>query len=236
MNAEERAIAGLADVRRRIVQACERAGRDPSGVRLIAVSKRHPPEAVRAVYAQGQREFGENYVQELVAKVRALEDLSELRMHAIGHVQRNKLKDLLRLGSGLYSLDTLDSLRLAEALAERAAAAGRVLPVLLQVNVAGEAQKSGVSVGDLPALVAAVRGMPSLALGGLMLIPPDVDPEARRPYFRRLRELALSLGVAELSMGMSDDLEIAVQEGATQVRIGTAIFGERSRGPAPVVA
>jgi pyridoxal phosphate enzyme (YggS family) len=221
-------IAGLRQVHERIERACARAGREPSSLRLIAVSKRHTPEAMRAAYGEGQREFGENYVQELVQKVEALRDLSELRMHLIGRLQRNKVKDVLRVVDRLQSVDSVDSLRLAESLAERAAAAGRVLPVLVQVNVAGEAQKAGVAEADLPELIAAISGWPSLALDGLMVIPPDVEPEQRRPHFRRLRQLAQQHGLRELSMGMSEDLEIAVEEGATQLRIGTAIFGERS--------
>ncbi|HKP59524.1 MAG TPA: YggS family pyridoxal phosphate-dependent enzyme [Polyangiales bacterium] len=227
MSDPARAVVGLREVRARIARACERAGREPSSVRLIAVSKRHTPEAMRAAYAEGQREFGENYVQELVQKAEALRDLPELRMHAIGRLQRNKVKDLLRVADRLHSVDSVDSLRLAESLAERAAEAGRVLSLLVQVNVAGEAQKGGVREAELPALVAAIRGWPGVTLDGLMVIPPDVEPEGRRPHFRRLRELAQQHGLRELSMGMSDDLETAIEEGATQVRIGTAIFGER---------
>jgi len=223
-----RAIAGLQEVRERIAKACARAGREPSSVRLVAVSKRHTPQSMRAAYGEGQREFGENYVQELVQKAEALRDLPDLRMHVIGRLQRNKIKDVLRVADSLHSVDSIDSLRLAESLAERTAAAGRVLSVLVQVNVAGEAQKAGVAEAELPELIAAIGGWPSLALAGLMVIPPDVEPEQRRPYFRRLRELAQLHGLGELSMGMSDDLEIAIEEGASQVRIGTAIFGERS--------
>jgi pyridoxal phosphate enzyme (YggS family) len=220
---EARVRTGLEAVRARIASV---AGPNPN-VRLIAVSKRHPPEAVRVAYAMGQREFGENYVQELVAKARALPDLPELQLRLIGHLQRNKVKELLRIGVALRSVDTVDSVRLAETLAREAESAGRTLEILVQVNPAGEAQKSGIAEAELPALVAAIRGMPALDLRGLMLIPPNVDPEDRRPHFRRLRELANELGLAELSMGMSDDLEPAITEGATQVRVGTAIFGER---------
>jgi PLP dependent protein len=222
-----RAVAGLAQVRERITRACVRVGREPSSVRLIAVSKRHTPEAMRAVYAEGQREFGENYAQELMQKAEALRELPDLRMHVIGKLQRNKVKDVVRAAS-LHAVDSVDSLRLAESLADRAAEAGRVLSVLVQVNVAGEAQKAGVSEAELSGLLAAISGWPSLTLEGLMVIPPDVEPDQRRPHFRRLRELGQLHGLPELSMGMSDDLEIAIEEGATQVRIGTAIFGERS--------
>jgi pyridoxal phosphate enzyme (YggS family) len=225
---EARVRAGLTEVRARVASACARANRDPATVRLIAVSKRHPPEAVRVAYAMGQREFGENYVQELVAKGRALADLPDLQLRLIGHLQRNKVKELLKLGPAFRSVDTLDSVRLAEALGREAEAAGRKLEVLVQVNPAGESQKSGVAESELPALLAAVRGIASLEVKGMMLIPPNVDPEDRRPYFRRMREIAKEFGVPELSMGMSDDIEPAIAEGATQVRVGTAIFGERS--------
>jgi pyridoxal phosphate enzyme (YggS family) len=222
-----RVQAGLTEVRARIASACQRVGRARDDVRLIAVSKRHPPEAIRAAYALGQREFGENYVQELAAKAKALSDLPELRLRLIGHLQRNKAKELLRVGAALHAVDGVDSVRLAEALAREVEAAHRTLEVLVQVNPAGETQKSGVAEADLPVLVAAIRGMPALSLRGLLLIPPNLDPEQRRPFFRRVRELATELSLPELSMGMSDDLEPAIEEGATQVRVGTAIFGER---------
>ncbi len=220
-----RVATGLAEVRARIAAASARAGRRVDEVRLIAVSKRHGPDAMRAAYAEGQREFGENYVQELVEKARALGDLPDLKLHLIGHLQRNKVKDVLRLGGALQSIDTVDSARLAETIAERAR--GAVVEVMIQVNPAGEPQKAGCDEDELPALVAAIRGKSALRLVGLMLIPPNVEPEARRPYFRRLRELARQFDLPELSMGMTDDVEQAIEEGATQVRVGTAIFGER---------
>lgn len=216
--------ANLAAVRARIVRACEEVHRDPGDVTLVAVSKLHDASAVRAAHAAGQRDFGENYVQELVAKADALRDLPDLRWHAIGHVQRNKAKDVARVAA---CVQTVDDARLAEALARRAD--DRVLDVLLQVNVAGEAQKSGCSEGQLDALVAAVRALaPRLALRGLMTVPPlEADP---RPHFARLRALSRSLGLEVVSMGMSADLEVAIEEGATLVRVGTAIFGERAKG------
>lgn len=224
-SAEARVASGLADVRARIASACARAGRDPGSVKLLAVSKRHAPEAMRAAHALGQREFGENYVQELVQKAAALADLPDLRLRLIGHLQRNKIKDVLRAAA---TVDTLDSIRLAQALAERASAVGVVVPVLVQVNIGDEPQKSGVAEAELPALVAAIRGMASLQLQGLLAIPPaELSPDARRPLFRRLRELAGELSLPELSIGMSDDLEVAIEEGATMVRVGTAIFGPR---------
>jgi pyridoxal phosphate enzyme (YggS family) len=218
--------ARLAAVRARIVRACERAGRAPEDVRLLAVSKKHDVDAIRACYAMGQREFGENYVQELVAKADALADLPDLRLHLIGHLQRNKVKDVVRVGA---AVDTVDSLRLAESLAERANALGKRARVLVQVNVGDEAQKSGVPDSELAALIERIRELPALSLGGLLAIPPVVsDPEQSRPYFRRVRALATEYGLSEVSMGMSDDLEIAIQEGATVVRVGTAIFGSRA--------
>jgi pyridoxal phosphate enzyme (YggS family) len=224
---EARVRDGLTLVRERIAAASTRAERAASSVRLIAVSKRHPPAALRVAYAMGQREFGENYVQELVSKARALSDLPHLQLRLIGHLQRNKVKELLRIGLALRSVDTVDSVRLAETLAREAEAAKRKLEVLVQVNPAGEVQKSGVMESELSDLIAAIRGMPALELRGLMLIPPDLEPEQRRPFFRRVRELAKAFELPELSMGMSDDLEPAIEEGATQVRVGTAVFGER---------
>lgn len=211
-------------VRTQIADACVRAKRDPETVDLVAVSKRHSVAAIRAAHALGQRCFGENYVQELEAKASALADLPDIRWRFIGHLQRNKAKVLAPLG---VSVDGIDSLRSAAALARRAEAADRVVEVLLQVNVAGEAQKSGVAPTDLAELVAAVRAQPALDLRGLMMIPPAGDAEAARPHFRRLRELADAHGLPVCSMGMSGDLEVAVEEGATMVRIGTAIFGPR---------
>lgn len=219
---------GLRDVHERIARACAKAGRDPCEVSLVAVSKVHPAEAVRDAYAAGQRLFGENYVQELADKAGALADLADLRWHFIGHLQRNKAKDVVRIGA---LVETVDSSRLASELEKRAAAEGRVLPVLLQVNVAGEAQKSGCAPEALSALVRDVRAMAHLELRGLMTVPPLGEaPEASRPHFARLAELAAQHGLAELSMGMSADLEVAIEEGATIVRVGTAIFGARAPG------
>lgn len=216
---------GLSRVRDRIADACARVGRDPAGVTLVAVSKRHPAERVREAYAAGQRVFGENYVQELVEKADALADLDGARWHFIGHLQRNKAKLLARPG---MVVETVDSERLAAELDKRAASAGLVLPVLVQVNVAGEAQKSGCAPEALDAILDAVASAAHLEARGLMTIPPAVDhPEAARPHFAALRALAEARGLAELSMGMSADLEAAIAEGATSVRVGTAIFGPR---------
>lgn len=212
-------------VRERIEHACSGAGRDPSEVKLIAVSKAHPEEAVRAAYAAGLRVFGENYAQELAQKAAALSDLSDIEWRFIGHLQRNKIKLIERARA---TVDTVDSIRLAEAISARAAGKGAVVELLLQVNVGGEAQKSGCAPKDVPDLVRAVRALPNVELRGLMTVAPHFDdPEDTRPVFAALRELAQAHALPELSMGMTHDLEAAVQEGATMVRIGTALFGPR---------
>ena len=220
----------LASVRERVAAAEAKAGREAGSVRLVAVSKRHPPEAVRAAYEAGQRDFGENYVQELLAKREALADLPGLRWHLIGNLQSNKAK----LVSGRVALvHAVDDEHLARELGRRADAAGARQAVLVQVNVAGEAQKHGCAPAELEAVLAAIEAEPALGLRGLMVIPPLVDdPEATRPFFSGLRSLRNLHGgperLPELSMGMSHDLEAAVAEGATMVRVGTAIFGERA--------
>lgn len=216
---------GLDATRARIAGACARAQRDPLGVRLIAVSKKQPPEAIAAAYALGQRDFGENYVQELGAKMSALPLLSEARFRLIGHLQKNKAKDAAKLGC---AIDTVDSIELADVLDRRARLAGVRLEVLIEVNVDAEPQKGGVLVADAEALAHHVRALPGLRLEGLLCIPrPSDDAQDARASFAALRELGRRLGTRELSMGMSDDLEVAIEEGATMVRIGTAIFGPR---------
>jgi hypothetical protein len=215
----------LAEVRARVERACERVGRDPAAVRLVAVSKAHGPEAVRAAHAAGQRDFGESYVQELAGKAPALADLGDLRWRFIGHLQRNKAKQVVTIAR---AVESIDSARLAEELDKRAAAEGARIEILLQVSVGGEAQKSGCAPSELASLVATVRALPTLDLRGLMTVPPHTDdPEGARPFFRTLRELAERHGLAELSMGMTHDLEVAIEEAATIVRVGTAVFGER---------
>lgn len=211
--------------RERISRACEHARRDPGEVELIAVSKGHPADAIRAAYELGMRAFGENYAQELAAKASALRDLRDIKWRFIGHLQRNKIK---LIEAARATVDTVDSERLAEALSSRAVARAREVEVLLQVNVGEESQKSGCSPQDVAELVGVVRGLPNLVLRGLMtVVPQSDDAEAARPFFRTLRDLAEAHGLPELSMGMSDDLEQAVEEGATMLRIGTAIFGPR---------
>ena len=219
-------------VNQRIRRACERSGRAVEEVRLIAVSKTMPAESVRQAYAAGLREFGENRVQEAAAKRQALSDLDAV-WHLIGHLQSNKAKQACQLFSWIHSVD---SLSLAEKIDRSAAALGRRLPVLIEVHLGEEASKFGVEENDLAHLAEQVGALPSLELRGLMTLPPFFDnPEDARPFFRRLRELAARIearnlpGVSmrELSMGMSHDFEIAIEEGATLVRVGTAIFGAR---------
>lgn len=226
---EARVHAALDAVRARIAAAARRAGRDPSTVALVAVSKTHGPDAVRAAYARGQRDFGENYVQEFTAKAASLADLADLRWHFIGHLQTNKCRDVVGRAATVQSVD---SERLVRELGRRASAAGRTVGILIQVNVAREAQKSGCDVAALPALVAAARETPGLALRGLMTVPPACDdPAAARPCFDALRALRDAHGgpslLPELSMGMTHDMDEAIAAGATVVRVGTAIFGAR---------
>lgn len=217
--------SAIQQVRERIERACARTRRDPSEVKLVAVSKAHPEEAVRAAYAAGLRVFGENYAQELAQKAAALSDLGDIQWRFIGHLQRNKIKLVERAHA---TVDTVDSIRLAEAISSRAAAKGVTVELLLQVNAGGEVQKSGCTPEEVPGLVEAVRSLPSVELRGLMTVAPHFDdPEETRPVFAALRELAGACSLPELSMGMTHDLEAAVEEGATMLRIGTALFGPR---------
>ncbi len=224
--------ARLADVRARLARAADRAGRDPSSIRLIAVSKTFPAEYVRAAAEAGQVDFGENKVQEALAKMDQSSDLT-LRWHLIGHLQSNKAKRAVRFDL----IHSIDAPALLQRLDEAATAAGRRLDLLVQVDLAGEATKHGAGEHELIAIFDAARSARSCCCVGLMTLPPAVqEPEAVRPYFRALREVRerlLARGVdasmlRELSMGMSHDFEIAVEEGATLVRVGTAIFGGRT--------
>jgi len=214
--------ANLAAVRARIARAAERAGRDPGSVHLIAVSKTKPAALVRAALAAGATDFGENYVQEAVAK--RAEVGAGGRWHLIGHLQRNKAA---RAVETFDCIHTVDSAALGTALARHAAEQQRTIHVLVEVRVGGEATKSGVDPEALPALLAELQS-PALVVDGLMTVPPPGDPEAARPHFRTLRALGERAGLRELSMGMSDDFEIAIEEGATMVRVGRAIFGART--------
>jgi len=219
----------LAAVLARIEAAAQRAGREPGSVRLIAVSKQQPVESVRAVAAAGQHEFGENYVQEALAKIEALRDLP-VTWHFIGQLQGNKTRDV---AAAFQWVHTLDRDRIAARLSAQRPHYAGPLDVLLQVKLAEEAGKGGVEPGDLPRMAEIVAGTPRLRLRGLMCIPPPATDEAsRREPFARLRSLLEDLnarghGLDTLSMGMSADLESAVAEGATMVRIGTAVFGPR---------
>jgi len=227
--------ARLTAVRGRIAAAAGRAGRDPLSVTLVAVSKFHPVSAIEEAYACGQRHFGENRVQEAEEKKGLLEPLIEsadpLRLELIGALQSNKVRKAVAAVSRIQSIDSAD---LGARVGRVAVEMGRVMPVLIQVDLAGEATKSGVPEAELPAVLASLRGVSGLSVDGLMAIPPFLeDPEDVRPYFKRLRELrdqAVARGLlagGELSMGMSHDFEAAIEEGATIVRVGTAIFGER---------
>ena len=218
-------ILALERLNERIDRACAHAGRNRDQVRLIAVSKGHPEEAIREAHVAGLRVFGENYAQELARKAEALSDLEGIQWRFIGHLQRNKIKLIERARA---SVDTVDSARLAEAISARAGARGTTVEVLLQVNVGREPQKSGCPPEDLPALVDSVRALQNVDLAGLMTVAPHFeDPMESRPVFAELRRLAEAHGLSELSMGMTHDLEAAVLEGATMLRIGTALFGPR---------
>jgi PLP dependent protein len=222
----------LARLEERIATAARRAGRSPGEVTLIAVSKTHTAEAIREAFEAGLRHFGENRVQELEGKCGTLQDLNAT-WHLIGHLQSNKAARAAKL---FQAVDSVDDFALAQRLSRariELGAAGR-LRVLIEVHIAKEEAKSGAAVEELPELAESVAALPALELAGLMCIPPFVeDAEEARPHFRRLRELrddlAARLGVAlpVLSMGMSHDFEVAIEEGATEVRVGTALFGAR---------
>ncbi len=213
----------LALVRERILAACERAGRSPDGVTLVGVTKGVSPEAAAEACRAGLLDLGENRVQEADRKIEALSLMGlRPRWHLIGHLQTNKAKTAIGLFAIIHSVD---SVRLGHALSLHARAP---LPILLEVNVAQEAAKYGFSPDEAPAAVKEIASLPNLDVRGLMTVAPLTDdPEAVRPVFRRLRELRDELGLRELSMGMTNDFDVAVEEGATMVRVGRAIFGPR---------
>jgi pyridoxal phosphate enzyme (YggS family) len=222
----------IARVEERIAAACRRSGRRREDVKLVAISKTRPAEAIRAAFAAGMRDFGENRVQEAQAKFPALADL-RATWHLVGHLQTNKARAARETFHWVHSID---SLRLAEKLAQAAPPGGACLPVLIEVNLGEEAAKAGVRAAEVEELAAQVGRLATLELRGLMVIPPFLaSPEEVRPYFRQLRDLAREIearhlpnvSMQELSMGMSHDFEVAIEEGATIVRVGTAIFGER---------
>jgi pyridoxal phosphate enzyme (YggS family) len=216
--------ANLGRVQEAVARACARAGRSPDHVLLIAVSKTVEAERVRMAVAAGVAALGENRVQEARDKIEALG--RPVPWHLIGSLQTNKAKDAARLFDWIHSVDRLE---LAQELSRRVPAGGRTLNVLLQVNLGEEPQKGGVAPAEVKRLCEAVAGLPGLQVRGLMAIPPAAPTaEATRPHFRRLRELRDGLGLEHLSMGMSADFEVAIEEGSTMVRVGTAIFGPRA--------
>jgi PLP dependent protein len=213
----------LPEVRDRIERAAARAGRDPASITLIAVTKVFPQDVIREAYDAGLREFGENYVQEFESKWPAVNDLAGAHFHLIGHLQSNKAARAAEL---FHVIQTVDSAKLAGRLDD----AGRPLDIMLEVKLSAEQAKSGADPVELPGLIDAVHATKNLRLLGLMTMPPwSDDIEASRPYFRRLRELASQLALPHLSMGMSHDFEVAIEEGATFIRVGTALFGKRKK-------
>lgn len=213
----------LVEVEGRIAAACHAAGRARGEVTLLAVTKVFPAQVLLDAYAAGLREFGENYVQEFEGKAPQLGPLPGARFHLIGHLQSNKSR---KAGELFQVIQTVDSAKLARRLSEME----KPLEVMIEVKLSEEESKHGCAPEDLPALVDAIRELPHLTLTGLMTMPPWSDNvELSRPYFRRLRELAQQHGLPGLSMGMSHDLEVAIQEGSTMVRVGTALFGKRKK-------
>jgi pyridoxal phosphate enzyme (YggS family) len=213
----------LTAVRERIARAADRSRRDPAEITLLAVTKIFPAAAIIEAYDLGMREFGENYVQEFEGKALEVVGLAGARFHLIGHLQSNKSKKAVEL---FHVIQTVDSAKLARRLDD----AGKPLDVMLEVKLSEEDAKSGADPQSLGELIEGVRACANLTLHGLMTMPPwSDDPEASRPYFRRLRELADQHGLRGLSMGMSHDLETAIEEGSTCVRVGTALFGKRKK-------
>jgi pyridoxal phosphate enzyme (YggS family) len=213
----------LAAVRERIARAAERARRDPRDILLLAVTKVFPASVIRDAYQLGLREFGENYVQEFEAKAPEVRGLPGARFHLIGHLQSNKSGKAAELFEVIQTVDTAK-------LARRLNDSNRPLDVMLEVKLSREEAKSGASPEELTELLASVHACANLRLLGLMTMPPwSEDPEASRPYFRRLRKLADQHELPQLSMGMSGDLEVAIEEGSTCVRVGTALFGKRKK-------
>lgn len=226
--------AALACERQRIAAATERAQRAPGSTRLMAVSKKQPVEAIIAAYEFGQRDFGENYVQELITKADALAHLADLRWHMIGHLQTNKARQLVSVVESVQTVDTTKLIRelSKQVTAQRPPERGP-LEVYVEVNIGREPQKAGVLPENVPELLEVLRDAPRLALKGLLCLPPfSTDPELTRPHFEALARLRDELGgtrlLPELSMGMSHDFEQAIAAGSTWVRLGTAIFGARN--------
>jgi PLP dependent protein len=227
----------IAAIRERIMAAAKRAGRDPNDITLMAVTKTHPPEHIREAYQAGLRVFGENRVQEFAGKANALADLRDATWHMIGHLQTNKAVKAVEL---FAAIDSVDSVKLAEKLNTSAQALDKKLNILIEINVGGESAKTGIDSDsrELEEILQAAPHLESLVFQGLMTVPPFTDePKGARSYFRKLRELRDSIAARKLpdvsmdvlSMGMSHDFEIAIEEGSTCVRVGTAIFGERTK-------
>jgi PLP dependent protein len=222
--------ANLAHLHDQIAAACRRANRPESEVALMAVSKVHPVESLLEAYTAGQRLFGENRVQEFEQKSAHLSGLADLEMHLIGPLQSNKTNKAVDL---FAAIDTVDSLKIAQRLNNAAAMLGKKLPILIEVKLSHEESKHGLTPDELPALLTQIKELEHLIPSGLMTVPPwSVDPEPARPYFQHLRRLRdeqqkLHPTLTQLSMGMSNDFAVAIEEGSTCVRIGTAIFGKR---------
>ena len=220
----------LARLHDQITQACRRANRPEAEVALMAVSKVHPVEMIREAHAAGQRLFGENRVQEFQEKSSHVKDLADANFHLIGPLQSNKTSKAAEL---FDAIDAVDSLKIAQRLSSAAHTLGKTLPILIEVKLSHEESKHGLAPDELPALLAAIEDLPSITAAGLMTVPPwSEDPEPARPYFRELRRLrdqslARFPDLTQLSMGMSNDFTVAIEEGSTCVRIGTAIFGRR---------
>jgi pyridoxal phosphate enzyme (YggS family) len=213
----------IAEVELRIANAAARAGRNRSSVTLLAVTKKFPAAVIREAYELGLRDFGENYVQELESKRTDLADCGDARFHLIGHLQSNKSKKAAEI---FDVIQTIDSSKVARRLDSEQ----KQLDVMIEVKLSGEEAKAGAEPEEVPQLVEAIRGCAHLRLLGLMTMPPwSDDAEPSRPYFAKLRALADANGLTELSMGMSHDLEVAIEEGATMVRVGTALFGPRRK-------
>lgn len=214
-------------IRSRIRERAEKVGRDPATVTLIAVTKMHPFETIEELYRLGQRDFGENYVQELLGKAEqaAARGLSEIRWHFIGHLQSNKVKSLLPV---VHAIHSVDSAKLAQEISKRAE---RKTPIFLEINVDEEESKSGAKPAEILPLFRAVRELPNIEIRGFMCIPAPGDNQRTRLAFRKLRELAAQMigARAECSMGMSDDFEIAIEEGSRFIRVGTALVGARPK-------
>jgi pyridoxal phosphate enzyme (YggS family) len=214
----------LEEVRSRIRRAAERAGRDPSAITLVAVTKKFPSTVIREAYNLGIRDFGENYVQEFERKHPDVAALPDARFRLIGSLQSNKSRRAAEIFS---AVDTIDSLKLVRRLDEQTP---KPLDVMVEVKLGGEETKTGAPPDAVPEVIGALREARNLRLTGLMTMPPwSADAERSRPYFRCLREIAGRYGLAELSMGMSNDLEVGIEEGATMVRVGTALFGPRPK-------